>query len=169
MNPSQLSNLVLIFSAWGAAFFITLWVSLIFWAYRDIRQRTHDRLLRILSTLAVAVLFLPGVVIYLILRPSHTLEEEYQLALEEEALLQAIENTKHCPGCSRHVEHGWLVCPDCHTRLNKACHQCGKLMELHWNLCPHCGTAAPGMRKEGLTMDEALRPIPTGETTETSE
>jgi hypothetical protein len=34
-------------------------------------------------------------------------------------------------------------------------------MELSWNLCPHCGTPAPGMRKENLTMDEALRPMPT--------
>jgi hypothetical protein len=33
-------------------------------------------------------------------------------------------------------------------------------MELPWNLCPHCGTPAPGMHKENLTMDEALRPFP---------
>jgi hypothetical protein len=33
-------------------------------------------------------------------------------------------------------------------------------MELHWNICPYCGTPAPGMRKESLTLDEALRPTP---------
>ena len=33
-------------------------------------------------------------------------------------------------------------------------------MELPWNLCPSCGTPAPGMRREGMTMDEALRSIP---------
>ena len=33
-------------------------------------------------------------------------------------------------------------------------------MELPWNLCPYCGTPAPGMRREGMTMDEALRSIP---------
>ena len=32
-------------------------------------------------------------------------------------------------------------------------------MELPWNLCPYCGTPAPGMRRENLTLDEALRPI----------
>lgn len=168
MDPSYLSNFMLILSAWGGAFILALWLSLVFWAYRDIRSRTPDPLLRILSILAVAVLFLPGVVIYMILRPAHTMEEEYQQALEEEALIRTIEEAKHCPGCSRHVEKSWLVCPDCHTRLNKTCHQCNQLMELHWNLCPHCGTPAPGMRKENLSLDEALRPIPTGESAETS-
>jgi hypothetical protein len=33
-------------------------------------------------------------------------------------------------------------------------------MELPWNICPHCGTPAPGMRREHLTLDEALRPLP---------
>jgi hypothetical protein len=30
---------------------------------------------------------------------------------------------------------------------------------LPWNLCPYCGTPAPGMRRENLTLNEALRPI----------
>jgi hypothetical protein len=33
-------------------------------------------------------------------------------------------------------------------------------MELHWNICPYCGIPAPGMRKEGITLDEAIRPSP---------
>jgi len=33
-------------------------------------------------------------------------------------------------------------------------------MELPWNLCPYCGTPVPGMRREGLSVDEVLRPIP---------
>jgi predicted amidophosphoribosyltransferase len=56
-----------------------------------------------------------------------------------------------------------MVCPSCHTKLRKNCHQCGRLMELAWNLCPYCGTPAPGMRREGMTMDDALRPIPVEE------
>ena len=32
-------------------------------------------------------------------------------------------------------------------------------MELPWNLCPHCGTPTPGMRREDLTLDEALSPL----------
>lgn len=158
LDPTLVSNLILILSAWGGAFLLALWLSLIFWAYRDIQTRSSDQLMRILAVLVVTVLFLPGVVVYLVLRPRQTLEEEYQVTLEEEALLHTIESAHHCPGCSRRTDEHWVVCPDCHTRLKKTCHHCSRLMELHWNLCPHCGTPAPGMRKEALSLDEALRP-----------
>ena len=65
-----------------------------------------------------------------------------------------------CPGCGRAVREDWVVCPSCYTRLKKPCHQCGRLMELAWNLCPYCGTPAPGVRRENLTIDEAMRSIP---------
>jgi RNA polymerase subunit RPABC4/transcription elongation factor Spt4 len=158
-NPSSLGSFMLILTAWGGAFLAALWLSLVIWTYRDIRGRARDPLARILAVLVVAVLFLPGILIYLILRPQRTLEEEYQHSLEEEALLQSIEDTPLCPGCGRRVKENWQVCPHCHTRLKKNCHQCGKLMELPWNLCPYCGTPAPGMRRENLTLNEALRPI----------
>ncbi|MBN2499975.1 MAG: zinc ribbon domain-containing protein [Anaerolineales bacterium] len=159
-DPSNLSSFFLILTAWGAAFIVALWLSLIFWTYRDIKARGKDRLMRFLAVLVVAVLFLPGVVIYLILRPRNTLGDEYQQALEEEALLTAIEETHKCPGCGLHTQADWVVCPNCHTKLKKVCHQCGKRMELSWNICAYCGTPAPGMRKDNLTFDEALRPLP---------
>jgi RNA polymerase subunit RPABC4/transcription elongation factor Spt4 len=160
INPSIISNLTLILTTWGTAFIVALWLSVVIWTYRDIRKRTGDRLLQVLAILIVTILFLPGVLIYLVMRPQQTLEEEYQKSLEEEALLNAIDATPHCPGCSRRVNDKWLVCPDCHTRLKKSCHHCGKLMELQWNICPHCATPAPGMKKEGLSLDEAIRPTP---------
>lgn len=159
-DPFSLSNFFLILTAWGGAFLAALWLSLIFWTYRDIRARARDPLARILAVLVIAILFLPGVVVYLILRPPRTLDDEYQQTLEEEALLQAVEESPLCPGCGRRVKDNWIICPACHTKLKKNCHQCGKLMELPWNLCPFCATPAPGMRREGLTMDEAMRPMP---------
>jgi hypothetical protein len=157
-DPSSVGNFVLFLTAWAGAFIAALWLSLVIWTYRDIRHRARDPLARILAVLVVAVLFLPGIVIYWILRPSRTMEEEYQQTLEEEALLQAIEDASLCPGCGRRIKENWVVCPGCHTKLKKNCHQCGKLMELPWNLCPYCGTPAPGMRRESMTLDDALRP-----------
>ncbi|WP_299026420.1 zinc ribbon domain-containing protein [uncultured Thermanaerothrix sp.] len=157
LEPGILSNFILILTGFAAAFMAALWLSLIFWTYRDIRQRTRDPLVHILATLVAAVLFLPGVLVYLILRPTYTLEEEYQRSLEEEALLQTLEDVLQCPGCGRKVAADWLVCPSCYTRLRKRCHQCGRLMELAWNICPYCGTAVPGARRENITLDEALQ------------
>jgi RNA polymerase subunit RPABC4/transcription elongation factor Spt4 len=159
-DPQGLSNLIIGAAAWSAAFLVALWLSLIIWTYRDIRSRARDPLIRILACIIVALLFLPGIVVYLILRPARTLEDEYQHTLEEEALLQSIEDIPLCPGCGRRTKNTWLVCPNCHTRLKKPCHQCRKLMELSWNLCPYCGTPAPGMRRDNMTMDDVTRPVP---------
>lgn len=167
MNPAAWSSsAVLLLSAFAAAFIAALWLSLIFWTYRDIRRRARDPLVHILAALVVAVLFLPGIVIYLITRPQQTFEDEYQKTLEEEALLQSIEDTPLCPGCNHKTMPDWIACPTCHTRLRKRCHQCGKLMELPWNLCPFCGAAAPGMRRDNINLDDALQALPVEDTSE---
>jgi RNA polymerase subunit RPABC4/transcription elongation factor Spt4 len=165
-DPTFLSSFFLVLTAWGGAFIAALWLSLIVWTYRDIRSRARDPLGRILAVLIVATLFLPGIVIYLILRPHRTLEDEYQQTLEEEALLYSIEETHMCPGCGRHAKENWVVCPNCHTKLKKSCRNCGQLMELPWNLCPYCGTPTPGMRREQLSLDEAMASLATPVQTE---
>jgi RNA polymerase subunit RPABC4/transcription elongation factor Spt4 len=143
-----MSSIFLILVAFGGAFLAALWLALVIWAWRDIRSRARDPLSQVLAVLVVAVLNLPGVLVYLILRPARTLEEEYQRTLEEEALLASIEDQSLCPGCERRVHADWQVCPNCHTLLMKSCPHCARLNELPWNICPYCGTPAPGMRKE---------------------
>ena len=169
-DPSLFSNLILVLTGFGGAFLAALWISLVVWTYRDIRTRARDPLVQILATLLVAVLNLPGVLVYLILRPPRTLEEEYQRTLEEEALLQALEDLPLCPGCERRVKDDWQVCPNCHTKLKKNCENCNRLMELPWNICPYCGTPAAGMRRDVATsMDEALRGLKINEEPEAGE
>ncbi|NMB53557.1 MAG: zinc ribbon domain-containing protein [Leptolinea sp.] len=141
-DPSSFSGIFQYLVGFGAAFFAALWLSLIIWTFRDIRARTRDSFARILAVLVVAVLNVLGIVIYLILRPGRTLEEEYQRTLEEEALLKAIEEINTCPGCGRHTREDWVICPTCQTRLKKSCPACHKLLELPWSICPYCGAAA---------------------------
>ncbi|MCE1253936.1 MAG: zinc ribbon domain-containing protein [Anaerolineae bacterium] len=140
LNPAFLSNLVLISTALAGAFLAALWLSLVFWTFRDARKRIRYWPVQVLATVVSAVLFIPGIIIYLVLRPAVTLEEEYQQALEEEALLHSIETKTLCPGCSRKIEPDWIACPTCHTRLRRACPQCGQAIELSWDLCPYCTT-----------------------------
>jgi len=159
-DPTFLSGFILILTGFTGAFIVALWVALVVWTFRDIRARHRDRLVHFLAAALVALLNLPGVLIYLIIRPARTLEEEYQQTLEEEALLQAIEDQSECPGCERHIQEDWLVCPTCQTKLRKPCRSCGRLMELPWNICPYCGSPTPGMRKEGITMEDVIRELP---------
>ncbi|HLB65086.1 MAG TPA: zinc ribbon domain-containing protein [Anaerolineales bacterium] len=148
LNLDTLNGALLYLTAIFGGFLAALWLGLVIWTYRDIRARTQDRLLQVLAALLVALLNIPGVIIYLILRPPRTLDEEYQHTLEEEALLSEIEERLVCPGCGSRTQADWQVCPSCHTRLRRPCAHCGKMMELSWKICPHCATLAPGVRAE---------------------
>jgi hypothetical protein len=148
LNLGSLGNIFTTLTAFFGAFLAALWLSLVFWTYRDVRSRTQDRIVHILAALVVLLLNLLGVVIYFILRPRQTLDEAYQLSLEEEALLSQIESRMVCPGCGANADIAWQVCPHCHTRLRKSCARCGKLMELPWQICPYCSAPAAGSSEE---------------------
>ena len=132
------------FAALLGAFFAALWLSLIVWTFRDMRARSRDVFTQLLAAMVVAVLSVPGFIVYLILRPRETLSESYERSLEEEALLQEIEERPFCPGCNRPVRADWHLCPYCQTILKKPCVQCEQLLDLIWNVCPYCGVPAPG-------------------------
>lgn len=143
IDISALSEAVLWVVTFLGAFLAALWFSLVLWTFRDMRARSRDVLAQVMAALVVAVLTLPGLLIYLILRPPKTLAEQYEQSLEEEALLQEIEERRICPGCTRQVEEAWQICPNCLTRLKNPCIECGKLIDLAWTVCPYCATAQP--------------------------
>ncbi len=120
-----------------------IWVALIFWVFRDIRQRTRDPIMQIISVLLVLAGFLPGHWIYLILRPRMTLTELYERSLEEEAILQDLDDQKACPACRRRVRDDFLVCPSCLTELKEPCAACGKPLDYGWLACPYCAREKP--------------------------
>jgi RNA polymerase subunit RPABC4/transcription elongation factor Spt4 len=126
-----------------ALYLAALWITLVFWTYRDIRQRTRDPIVQTFAVLLVLLMFLPGHWIYLILRPRYTLSELYERSLEEEALLQELEDQKACPTCKRRVQEEYLICPSCRTALKEACKQCSKPLHHAWVACPFCGQEKP--------------------------
>jgi len=155
-DPTQFSNIFLGAGIWSAAFLIVFWLSLVVWVWRDVRSRTGNFLARFLSVLLGLFFFLPGVVIYLFLRPQRTLEDEYQQTLEEEALLQSVEEAPACPGCSRRIKEDWVLCPSCRTKLKKRCEHCQRLMDLPWNICPYCATPTTAARQDNLELESDL-------------
>jgi RNA polymerase subunit RPABC4/transcription elongation factor Spt4 len=138
-----ISNVILVIAAFVGAFLAALWLSLVIWTFRDIRARSRDIFAQILATLVVAILNLPGLLIYVMVRPRETLAEAYDRSLEEEALLQSIEEQESCPGCGQRADKDWAICPYCHTTLKKNCHQCHRAIHLHWTVCPFCGASDP--------------------------
>src|SRR5512135_1342117 len=116
-------SILLAILAFIGAVLAAFWLTLIIWAFRDIRSRTRDIFAQILAALVVAILNLPGLLIYFILRPPETLAEAYTRSLEEEALLQGIKETDVCPGCGQRALPDYIVCPTWHTKLKKTCQQ----------------------------------------------
>jgi hypothetical protein len=121
----------------GAAL-AAFWLAMVIWSFRDMRSRSRDTLAQLVVAVMVAILNVPGLLIYIFLRPRETLSEAYERSLEEEALLQEIEEKPVCPGCRARVQPEWQACPACHTRLKKPCINCGRMLELSWDLCPYC-------------------------------
>jgi hypothetical protein len=138
VDLQQLSGVLLAVVSIVAAVATALWISLIIWTYRDMRSRSRDVFAQVLAALVVTILNIPGLLVYLILRPQETLAEQYERALEEEALLQEIEDKKVCPGCGHPTKENWMLCPYCHTKLKKPCQSCTQLLELPWAICPYC-------------------------------
>jgi hypothetical protein len=150
-----LRDALLFGTATVGAFFAALWLSLVFWTYRDLGRRSQDRLMRLLAALIVLLLGPLGVIIYLLLRPQSTLDEAYQHALEEEALLSEIEARSQCPGCGARTRPEWQLCPACATRLRRQCASCGQLLELPWRLCPYCASPVAARVENGAGSRES--------------
>lgn len=138
LDLQRLSGVLIAVVSILAAVGTALWISMIIWTYRDMRARSRDSFARVLAALVVGVLSVPGLLVYLILRPQETLAEQYERALEEEALLQEIEEKQVCSGCGHPIKDAWRICPYCHTKLKKSCQHCEQLLELPWTVCPYC-------------------------------
>lgn len=125
--------------ALGGAYLIATWFVLIVWTFRDIESRSKNVVTQVFSTLLAVFFWIPGVLLYMILRPKETLDEAYQRSLEEEYLLQDLQELPLCPNCNHFVHDDWQLCPHCNTQLKEPCHNCHKLVDLRWDICPYCG------------------------------
>ncbi len=140
------------------AYVVVLWLGAAFWAYRDMRRRTHD-LIAPFASAAMVVAFTPllfpaAFLVHLVLRPPETLEERSEHELRR-AILESEAVGTACLTCGSAVAEDWLLCPTCATRLRRRCPQCERLVELTWDVCAWCGrdfrpepatTSAPPVR-----------------------
>jgi RNA polymerase subunit RPABC4/transcription elongation factor Spt4 len=142
--------------ALSGAYLAALWVVLIVWTYRDIESRSRSVVTQAFSTMLAAFFFVPGVLLYMMLRPKETLDLTFQRSLEEEYLLQDIESTAVCHNCHKAIEDDYVVCPHCHTTLQEPCLNCGRAFDVRWSLCPFCGTRKG---EQPTTIRPVIQPI----------
>lgn len=120
---------------------VVFWLALGFWVNRDARSRIRDPFLVLLATLLGLVPPYVGPMVYLLLRPSETLQDARSRRAELLALeLQLAGTGATCPVCSSAVERSYLACPVCATKLQHPCARCDAPLEPLWQMCPYCAT-----------------------------
>jgi RNA polymerase subunit RPABC4/transcription elongation factor Spt4 len=125
-------------------YYVALWAGMVWWTYRDSRERTRDPFMQALAVFLVVFFSFAGLVIYLMTRPRLTLADAYARTLEEEALLQELEDLKACPTCRRRVDDDYIICPTCQTQLKEPCSRCTRPLSYSWAACPYCAQPRRG-------------------------
>ncbi len=128
--------------AYGIIFIlIVIWLSFVYWTYRDARLRNTSIIAALFWALVVFLFNFLGLLIYLILRPTEYIEDVKERALEIERIQLFLDsNISKCPSCSDKVMVDFMVCPHCRKKLKNSCISCEKPLEFNWKICPYCKT-----------------------------
>jgi RNA polymerase subunit RPABC4/transcription elongation factor Spt4 len=142
------------------AYVLVLWLSAVVWVYRDVRNRTDDQASQLIAVLLVALFNLPGLIVYLVIRPQSTMVDSYERSLEAEAVLHELQLAENaCPRCQRPIEDEFNICPNCRTTLREGCRNCGRAIRTTWVACPYCATERVAPRPAAASnLGESLRP-----------
>ena len=121
------------------AYLLVMWVAALVWVYRDVAARSHDPFTQTIGIGLVLIFNLPGLLLYLILRPKDTIADRYDRQLEAEALLHELQDQPTCSACRRRIESDFITCPYCRAALRTPCPSCAKALAFGWVACPYCG------------------------------
>jgi RNA polymerase subunit RPABC4/transcription elongation factor Spt4 len=121
------------------AYTLVLWLAGVMWAAGDIRQRTRDPFIQWTAVAIAALFFIPGLLLYLAMRPRETLLDGQERRLELEALAKHVTERPSCGNCHRAVQEDFVRCPYCASALMDRCRSCGRLLSQAWVLCAYCG------------------------------
>ena len=120
---------------------VVFWLGLAFWVHKDARRRIHDPFLVFVATLIGLAPPYIGPIVYLLFRPSETLDDARSRRVELQALEQQLARSRpRCPVCSSLAEPNYIACPVCMTMLRQPCARCDAPLEPLWQMCPYCAT-----------------------------
>ena len=140
-----------------AAYVAILWIAIVVWTFRDIEARTADTMTQAVATGLVGIFFLPGLLLYLALRPSETVEQRAERMIEAEAFAREISADPRCTRCARRVQADYLVCPHCAATLRSPCTGCARPVESTWSACPYCATPIPTVPRAAASAPRPVR------------
>jgi hypothetical protein len=131
-----------------ASYVLVLWLSALVWVYRDVRSRTNDQTSQVIAVLLVALFSVPGLIVYLVIRPQAPLADSYERSLESEAILHELQlAATSCHNCRRPIEDDYVVCPYCRSVLREPCRSCSRPVRTTWSACPYCAVERTPQRQ----------------------
>ncbi len=129
------------------------WIVVLYWVWLDSGERTTKKSVRIAYLLLVGLLFVVGLIIYMLIRPNQTIQEIYWADLERRYLKYETAELGDCPKCGTQLFPGFTYCPNCRYVLKVKCTQCEVEMDKQYRYCPSCGNQ---MRERIQTVTEEL-------------
>jgi RNA polymerase subunit RPABC4/transcription elongation factor Spt4 len=138
-----------------ASYLLVLWLSALVWVYRDVRSRTNDQTSQVIAVLLVALFNVPGLLVYLVIRPQSALADSYERSLESEAILHELQlAATSCHNCRRPIEDDYVVCPYCRSVLREPCRSCSRHVRTTWSACPYCAIERTPQRQMAGSLRE---------------
>jgi len=119
--------------------FVAFWIVVLDWVWTDSGERTTNRRARIIYVLLVLFLNVLGWIIYLIIRPSQTIEQIYWADLERRYLKYETAELGDCVRCGAQLYPGYMFCPKCGLETKMKCQTCGVYIEKDSEYCAFCG------------------------------
>lgn len=129
------------------------WIVVLYWVWLDSGERTTKKEIRIAYLVLVTLLFIVGLIIYLLIRPNQTIEEIYWADLERRYLKYETAELGDCPKCGTQLFPGFNYCPNCKYVIKVKCSQCGVEMDKQYKYCPSCGNQ---MKERVQSFEEEL-------------
>lgn len=131
-------NFGVVLSVFGVGLLL-FWIVVIGWAWGDAMERYESVGAAVLIVILLLIFNIFGLLIYLIVRPRFTREEEYWDNLERRFLRYEAQGLGDCPRCGAEVQPSYVYCPDCGKALRVKCKSCDMYLERSWKVCPFCG------------------------------
>ena len=123
----------------AVAYLAVLWLAGVAWVAGDVGRRTHDPGMRWFGIAMAALFFLPGILVYVAVRPAETMAERADRQLEAQMFARQSDSIPACGNCHRRLRDEFVRCPYCAWMLGKHCEACQRVNAAEWVVCPYCG------------------------------
>jgi predicted RNA-binding Zn-ribbon protein involved in translation (DUF1610 family) len=136
---------------------IVFWLVVTSWIWVDSDERTTSKWMRLFYVI-IGIIPVIGWIIYLIVRPTETIDEIYWGDLERRYLKYEAKDLGDCERCGTQLYPGFVFCPNCGKRIKRKCSNCEVYVDLEYKYCPNCGNKMQkNMKKEKEISQEEMK------------